>query len=88
MDKVLSVAVFFMGLSVLLCLIRVIIGPTKGDRMIGINVIATKTLVMIVMIAFLMKASYFVDVALVYALIGFVASVVVSREISGGGNRE
>ena len=88
MDKVLSVAVFFMGLSVLLCLIRVIIGPTKGDRMIGINVIATKTLVMIVMIAFLMKASYFVDVALVYALIGFVTSVVVSREISGGGNRE
>lgn len=67
-------------------MVRVIKGPTRGDRMIGINIIGTKTMVIIAMVSFILKEAYFIDVVMVYALISFIGSYVVSREISGGKN--
>ena len=86
MDRFLIGAIIFLGITVLLCMIRVIKGPTKGDRIIGINVIGTKTMVIIAMVSFILKETYFIDVVIVYALISFIGSYVVSREISGGAN--
>lgn len=80
-------ASFFLGVTTLLCLIRVIVGPSLGDRIIGINVIGTKTLVLIAITAALLKETFFIDVVLVYALISFIGSFVIAREIfetSGG----
>ncbi len=84
MDRFLIGSIIFLGLTVLLCMVRVIKGPTRGDRMIGINIIGTKTMVIIAMVSFILKESYFIDVVIVYALISFIGSYVVSREISGG----
>lgn len=75
-------AAFFLGFTTLLCLYRVIIGPTLGDRIIGINVIGTKTIVMIAIISALFDESFFIDVVLVYALISFIGSFVIAREIN------
>lgn len=82
MDKFFLFASFFLGVTTLLCLIRVIVGPTLGDRIIGINVIGTKTIVLIAIIAALLKESFFIDVVLVYALISFIGSFVIAREIN------
>lgn len=84
LDRFLIGSIIFLGLTVLLCMVRVIKGPTRGDRMIGINIIGTKTMVIIAMVSFILKESYFIDVVIVYALISFIGSYVVSREISGG----
>lgn len=82
MDKFFLFASFFLGVTTLLCLIRVIMGPSLGDRIIGINVIGTKTIVLIAIIAALLKESFFIDVVLVYALISFIGSFVIAREIN------
>lgn len=89
MDKFMTTAIIILGLTVLLSMIRVAIGPTKGDRIIGINVIATKTMVIIAMVSFILKETYFIDVVMVYALISFIGSFAVAREItdSEGGDR-
>lgn len=81
MDKFYIVAVVLLGLAICLCMYRVIKGPTRGDRIIGINIIGTKTIVIISIISFLLKEVYFIDVVLVYALISFVGSYAVAREI-------
>lgn len=86
MDRFLIGSIVFLGLTVLICMVRVIKGPTRGDRMIGINIIGTKTMVIIAMVSFILKEAYFIDVVMVYALISFIGSYVVSREISGGKN--
>lgn len=62
-------------------MLRVIKGPSKGDRIIGINIIGTKTIVIIAMVSFILKETYFIDVVLVYALISFIGSYAVSREL-------
>ncbi len=84
MDKFYLVVIIFLGLTIGLCMYRVVKGPTKGDRIIGINIIATKTIVIIATISFLLKETYFIDVVLVYALIAFIGSYAVAREIGGG----
>lgn len=81
MDKLLIGGALFLAVTTLLSMIRVIKGPTRGDRIIGINVIGTKTIVVMALISSLLKESYFMDVVLVYALISFIASFVVAREL-------
>lgn len=71
-----------LSLTTLICMIRVILGPTRGDRIIGINIVGTKTIVIIAIIAFVLRETYFLDVVLVYALISFVASIFISREFT------
>lgn len=64
--------VLLMGLS----LIRTVIGPTILDRILGGNVIGTKTTVLLLLIGLLYEnLGMFVDIALAYALLNFIATL-------------
>jgi len=81
MTKILTFAIIFMSIIIIGSMYRAIKGPSSADRLIAINVIGTKTIVLILMISILFKENYFVDVALVYALISFVSSIVIANYI-------
>lgn len=68
-----------------LCLVRAAVGPTVADRMIAINVIGTKALVLIVGMSVATHQPFFVDVALVYGLIGFLATIGVAAYMEQSG---
>lgn len=63
---------------------RVVKGPTIADRVVAINVIATKITIAIVVISILTNQQTYIDVALVYALIGFIASIAIIRYLEKG----
>ncbi|OGR36215.1 MAG: pH regulation protein F, partial [Desulfobacula sp. RIFOXYB2_FULL_45_6] len=72
--------------SVGLCLImilsiyRVLFGPTTLDRLIGVNAIGSKTVILLLLIGFLYgRVDMFVDIALAYGLLNFVAVVAAAR---------
>ncbi|MDB4657565.1 monovalent cation/H+ antiporter complex subunit F [Verrucomicrobiales bacterium] len=72
-----GVALFLMMLPALW---RVWIGPTAIDRILGVNVIGTKTAVLLVIIGSIFKqVEMFVDFALAYALLNFIGSIAASR---------
>ncbi len=73
-----------MALLMLVSFIRGIIGPTSLDRNIVINVIGTKTVVIMVLMSFIYDELYFIDVALVYALISFIATICVAKYLERG----
>lgn len=73
-----------MGASLLVLMIpilyRIIMGPSGFDRILGANVIGTKTAVILVIIGTLFeRVEMFVDFAIAYALLNFVGAIVVSR---------
>ena len=73
-----------MGASLLVLMIpilyRIIMGPTGFDRILGANVIGTKTAVILVIIGTIFeRVEMFVDFAIAYALLNFVGAIVVSR---------
>ena len=69
----------FLSVSILFCLVRGILGPRFTDRVVSVNLIGSKTIIMIVILSFLLEESGLVDIAMVYALISFVAVVVLSK---------
>lgn len=70
----------FMCLLVMLCLYRGITGPTVLDRIISISVIGTKTTIILVLMGFIYERSdMFLDIALAYALLNFIATVAAAK---------
>lgn len=67
----------------LFCLFRAIRGPRIADRIVSINMISTMVISMICTLAMMLGEGYLADVALVYALIGFLAVVVLCKVYMG-----
>jgi len=64
----------------LLTLYRAIIGPTAIDRLMAVNVIGTKTTVLLIIIGTLFHwVDMFVDIALAYALLNFIVTIATAR---------
>ncbi len=62
--------------SILLSLYRVVAGPTVLDRILGGNVIGAQTTVLLLLIGLLYdNVGMFVDIALAYALLNFIATL-------------
>jgi len=67
-----------------LCLYRTVKGPTAPDRIVAVNVIATCTIVVHVLIAFISNQPMFVDIAMTYALLNFLVTLVAARYLATG----
>ncbi len=60
-------------------LYRVIAGPTTHDRVMAVNVIGTSIVMVLALIAAGLDRPEYLDIAIVYALLNFVLSLVVGR---------
>ncbi len=74
----------YIGVGILvlmfLTLYRGIVGPTAIDRIMAINVIGTKTAVLLIIIGTIFRrVDMFVDIALAYALLNFIATLAAAR---------
>lgn len=80
MDTVFLYSSLYMAFLMLLSLYRAVFGPTVLDRMIGVNAIGSKTTVLLIMIGLLYhRVDMFVDIALAYAMLNFIAVLAASR---------
>lgn len=71
----------FLGTTAIACLIRAMMGPKLTDRIVAVNMIGSKIMLLIVMVAVYIGEGYLLDVALVYALLSFLAVVVLVRSV-------
>ena len=82
-DVLFQSALVVLAVMTLLCLVRAIQGPRVADRIVSINMISTLTIAMICILAIRQNQGYLMDVALIYALIGFLAVVVLCKVYMG-----
>lgn len=64
-----------LAVLVLGCLYRAYRGPSFADRVAAVNLIGTKAVALIILFAVARGQLFFLDVALVYALINFLLTV-------------
>ncbi|MBU4532759.1 MAG: monovalent cation/H+ antiporter complex subunit F [Eubacteriales bacterium] len=74
-----EIAAIVILLAVFLVLYRTIVGPRLYDRALGANVMGTKTVVLLALIGFIYARPDFLDIALVYALINFIATLAILK---------
>ena len=72
-----------LAVMLLLCLIRAVIGPRIADRLVAVNMMGTMVMVSIAILAVVTDQGYLVDICLIYALISFLAVVVLTRIYTG-----
>lgn len=72
-----------LAIMLLLCLIRAIIGPRIADRLVAVNMTGTMVMVIIATLAVVLNEGYLVDICLIYALISFLAVVVLTKVYMG-----
>jgi len=80
MNSIFLVSGITLGFLMLLPTYRALIGPTVLDRLIGVNAIGSKTIVMLILIGLIyQRVDMFVDIALAYAMLNFIAVLAASR---------
>ncbi len=75
MTLVIPVALGFLSLSMLLALLRVILGPTLPDRVVALDLMASLAVGFITTYAVMSGQTIYLDVAIVLALIAFLGTV-------------
>lgn len=79
-----TAAIIAVLVTIFLALARALMGPTVYDRIAAMNMLGTKTILLIAAIAFLSGRHDLLDIALVYALINFIGVVAVLKLIEQG----
>lgn len=75
----LGAAVTALCVALGLTLIRTLMGPTLYDRVLAVNSFGTKTVLLLGVLGFFMGRPEFLDLAILYALINFVATIAVLK---------
>lgn len=72
-------AAFFVIVSMVMMLGRLIGGPTLYDRLLAVNSFGTKTILFLCVFCFVINRPDGVDIALLYALMNFIATIAVLK---------
>ena len=72
-----------LGLLMLVCLIRVILGPTAPDRIVAADAINTLVTASLVLLGTAFNEIIYVDLAIVYAVLGFVSTLYIAKYLEG-----
>ncbi len=73
-----------LSFAALMCFYRLIVGPTLPDKIAAAQVIGTKTLAVLVLIAVIYDQMMFIDIALTYAILLFLAIIAAARYLEAG----
>lgn len=77
------IILIYLAVLLFLCLLRAVKGPTIADRLMAGNMMGTMVMVIISVLALYLKESYLVDICLIYAMISFLAVVVLTKVYTG-----
>lgn len=69
----------------LFSLLRVLIGKDIWDKVLGFNLFTSKFILIILLYSVTSELNYLLDIAMVYALLGFVSIVFITRFIQRKG---
>lgn len=80
-----SIVVHILAAASVMTVVRIIIGPTLWDRLLGFNLMSSKLIIIIVLCAIIFEKNFLLDIALTYALLGFVSTLFIARFVRDRG---
>jgi len=60
-------------------LVRALMGPTLYDRVLAVNSLGTKTVLVLGLLGYVMGRPHFLDIAILYTLINFVSTIAILK---------
>lgn len=79
MENMFMWAMILLLISAMLTLIRLLAGPTIPDRVVALDTMTTTTAGAMVLYGVITRQAVFIDVALVYAVLSYIATLYIAR---------
>ncbi len=80
-NTIIYIAIILISLGAILSSIRFIKGPQAADRTIALDTLSVIAIAVLVLLGYLYNRYIYIDLALVYAVLGFIGIIVVARFI-------
>lgn len=83
-ETIFYIFLIIIGAGIILCILRMLKGPTASDRAIAVDTVTTIVVALLVLVGFFFKRYVYLDVSLVYSVISFVGLVAIARFLEKG----
>ncbi|MDG5786503.1 Na(+)/H(+) antiporter subunit F1 [Evansella sp. AB-P1] len=84
LQTVTTIVLIMMSISIFICFIRVVKGPTMSDRVVALDTIGINLIGFIGILMIIQKTVAYSEVILVIAIIAFIGSIAFAKFIEGG----
>ena len=78
-----SIVFGLVGLGLLFALLRLILGPTVADRIVSLDTFNVIVIGTIVLLSFVFERALYLDIAIIYAILAFLETIVFARYLEG-----
>ena len=76
---------FLMLVSILLCLVRIALGPTAADRIMAIDIFGIVIVSFCAFLTFQTGRSWYLDIAISWSLLNFIGTITLAKYLEGRG---
>ncbi len=73
-----------LGVCIVIALVRIALGPTAPDRIVGLDTVNTLVVTTMVVLGAAFREAIYIDVAIVYALLSFVTTLFIAKYVEKG----
>jgi multicomponent K+:H+ antiporter subunit F len=80
----LYIAFVAVGLSQLLAMLRLLLGPSTGDRLLALDTMVINAIALIILLGMLLGTQIYFESAMIFAMLGFVSTVAIARFVLRG----
>ncbi len=84
MDIAIVISFVALALGQILSMVRLVLGPTPGDRILALDTMVINALGLVVMVGIYQGVQVYFEVTLLVAMLGFVSTVALARFILRG----
>lgn len=84
LDIAVAIAFIALALGQILSMVRLVLGPTPGDRILALDTMVINALGLVVMVGVYYDVQFYFEVALLIAMLGFVSTVALARFLLRG----
>lgn len=80
-DSISLAVIICLGVLSVAALVRAVIGPRFTDRIVAVNAVNTMVIAIICILSVYLTEDFLLDIAIIYALLGFVANTLLMRNL-------
>jgi len=83
-DPTFFYAAILVAIGGLVCVLRAMMGPTVPDRVVGVDTLNTIVVAMMVLLGAAYDRTIYIDIAIVYAFLSYIGTLIIARYLQGG----
>ena len=84
LNYALTASLIMVSLAIVLCGVRLLLGPTAQDRMLALDTLWVCAMILVLLVGIRLGSSLYFELAMLIALLGFVSTMALAKFLMRG----